>query len=136
MIGQISTGITKAELRRIILRSERPEETGLDADTLSALPDVLPDAVVLRIDGVAVAAGGSYTPPGSHLAILWITACVDLTPYRFPLMRHARRVMALAKKNGLNAVSLVPSAVERAKNPSVHLGLTARGVLHGQAVYA
>ena len=122
----IRKGVSRQDLIGILLRSERPEEVHLAEEYighLDQLPNYDADAIGLFIDGKAMAAGG-LRQVGPALGMLWIVSCVDLGQYRFPLMRHAHALARQAKTNGWKLVSVVPAAIDRAKNPSEHLGLT------------
>ena len=135
----IRPGVTRRDLTHILALSERPEEVQnaeLYVDRLGLRPEYDPDAIGLFIDGKAMAAGGLLNvAPG--VVMFWIISAVDLGEYRFPLMRHARRLMKQAREKGLRVVSAIPTTIERAKNPSVHLGLKpARELQPGITLYA
>jgi hypothetical protein len=135
----IRTGVSRQDLMGIMVRSERPEEAQRAQQSIAFLdqiPDYDPDAIGLFINGTAMAAGG-LRQAGPTLGVLWIVSCVDLEPYRFPLMRHAHALTRRAKQRGWAVVSFVPNAVDRAKNPSVHLGLKPRPMPDGaRTLYA
>lgn len=129
----IRQGLTRDEAIWIALVSQRPEEkqhgpahlTGIEAD---------PNAIVLEIDGRAVAAGGlkKCTP---QIGVLWISSVVDLHPYRREIVRHARRIIEDAKAAGMRVVSFVPRGIPRDKVISEHFGLRPSRQVGAQTMY-
>ena len=126
MIGEIRKGVTRRELMRVLLLSERPEEQQQAAlwteKTAPLPPDYDPNAFALIIDGRVMAAGGLRNVSATEAA-LWLVSMIDLYPYRFPLMRYAHRLLTDAKTRGMTVVSLVPTNVPKARLPSEKLGL-------------
>jgi len=135
----IRLGVTRRDFIHILALSERPEEVQnaeLYVSRLGLRPEYDPDAIGLFIDGKAMAAGGLLdVAPG--VVMLWVISAVDLGEYRFSLMRHARRLMKQAQEKGMRVISAIPATIERAKNPSLHLGLKpVRELQPGITLYA
>ena len=134
MKGIIRQGVTRAELQRIALLSQRPEERLYSITSAANVPDYDSDAISLELNGEVVAAGGMRMM-NDKVAVLWIVSMVDLKPYRRPLLKHAHSLMKLAKERGLIVVSFVPNEVERAKVISEHLGLRSESKTKQHTMY-
>ena len=138
MNGTLRQGLSRAEFLRIIMRSERPEESTLDPvcteHMLNVWPEYDPDATVLEIDGVAVGAGG-LRMIGTNLAVLWLVSSVDAAPYKFMFMRRAYRLVQRARSNGIHIMATAVLNAPKAAHVLEHLGLTRVGEDRHHAIY-
>ena len=138
MKGALRPGLTRREFLGILARSERLEETTVGRfcleQSISTWPEYDPHALALVIGGQVVGAGGlRQIMPGT--AVLWMAACVDVEPYKFLLMRHAKRLMRRAKRDGLRVMATAPLGAPKAKNTPEHLGMTRVGEKNGHTIY-
>ena len=120
----LSAGISRRELLGILIRSERKEEYA-QADLWGPLPDYDPDALVMRVDGRVVGAGG-LRPLGSGVVLLWLAACVDVAPYRFLIVRNLKLLLDEAKQRGLTIVTMGLAEVPRTQALLDHFGFVRR----------
>ena len=138
MEQELRCGITRAEFLGILARSERLEETTLDAarvaHTVSTWPEYDPDALALLVDGRVVGAGG-LRAVAPNLAVLWMASCVDVAPYKFLFMRHAKKLLKQAKQAGLRVIVTTSLGAPKAKNPPEHLGMIRVGEKNDHALY-
>ena len=121
---EIRQGVTRGELIKVIMQSERAEEAEQALDLVDAFPiegDYDPTALAMLRDGQVVAAAGlKIVAPKT--AAFWLASCEE---FRTPVqgLKALKKMLKDAQDAGLRVVTAITRDNARARRAAEYFGM-------------